>query len=244
MFRRTRASGDGPPVSRVRPAASPHTDAVLVGSPRLSARLRALSLAVLVLTVPLVAGCGGGDDDGGGPDGTTEETAPDPFALDEPDPGRGVAVIGVEQLAFEVTECSEEPGADDTEVAVRELLVAGEGETSDSPFTVEITRYRSDTGAGDPVLTETARITEVVDPATTIPESETSVPVELGGLEARRSTGGADGAWLDLADPSADGPLIAQTGDSVDVRATFGPDRARAGDEGLVEGRIRATCPG
>jgi hypothetical protein len=195
-----------------------------------------------VLSVPLAAACGGGSDDGGDDEGT-EETAPDPYALDEPAAGDGVAVIGVEQLTFEVTECSEEPGEDDTAVAVRELLVAGEGETSDGPFVVEITRYRADTGAGDPVLTETARITEVLDPATTVPESETSVPVELGGLEARRTTGGADGAWLDLADPSADEPLISQTADSVDVRATFGPDRARAGDEGLVEGRIRATCP-
>jgi hypothetical protein len=194
-----------------------------------------------VLAVPLVAGCGGDD---GGEDAATEETAPDPFALEEPAAGEGVAVIGVEQLTFVVTECSEEPGEDDTEVAVRELLVAGEGETSDGPFTVEITRYRADTGAGDPILTETARITEVVDPSTTIPPAETSVPTELSGLEARRTTGGVDGAWLDLADPSADEPLISRTADSVDVRATFGPDRARAGDEGLVEGRIRATCPG
>lgn len=205
--------------------------------------LRALSLALLVLAIPLSAGCGGGDDEGAGED-VTEETAPDPFALDEPAAGEGVAVIGVEQLSFEVTECSEEPGEDDTDVAVRELLVAGAGETSDGPFTVEVTRYRSDTGAGATVLTESARITEVVDPATTVPAAETSVPVELSGLEARRTTGGAEGAWLDLADPSADEPLISRTGDSIDVRATFGPDRATAGDEGLVEGRIRATCPG
>jgi hypothetical protein len=214
---------------------------VLLRSSRL---LRALSLGLLVLALPLASGCGGGGDGEGDADDATEETAPDPFALDEPAAGEGVAVIGVEQLTFEVTECSEEPGEDDTDVAVRELLVAGEGETSDGPFVVEITRYRADTGAGDPVLTEAARITEVVDPATTIPESETSVPVELGGLEARRTTGGVDGAWLDLADPSADEPLISQTSDSVDIRATFGPDRARAGDEGLVEGRLRATCPG
>ena len=219
----------------------PYRAAVLLRSPR---PLGALSVGVLALALGLLAGCGGSDDEGGGGDDATEETAPDPFALDQPDAGQGVAVIGVEQLAFEVTECSEEPGADDTEVAGRELLVAGEGETSDGTFLVEITRFRSDTGAGDPVVTESARITEVVDPATTIPEAETSVPVELRGLEARRTTGGADGAWLDLADPSADGPLISQTGDSVDIKATFGPDRARAGDEGLVEGRIRATCPG
>ncbi len=211
---------------------------------RSSRPLRALSLGLLVLALPFASGCGGGSDGDGDAEDATEETAPDPFAIDEPAAGEGVAVIGVEQLTFEVTECSEEPGEDDTDVAVRELLVAGEGETSDGPFVVEITRYRADTGAGDPVLTETARITEVVDPATTIPESETSVPVELGGLEARRTTGGVDGAWLDLADPSADEPLISQTADSVDIRATFGPDRARAGDEGLVEGRIRATCPG
>ena len=211
---------------------------------RSSRPLRALSLGLLVLALPFASGCGGGSDGEGDAEDATEETAPDPFAIDEPAAGEGVAVIGVEQLTFEVTECSEEPGEDDTDVAVRELLVAGEGETSDGPFVVEITRYRADTGAGDPVLTETARITEVVDPATTIPESETSVPVELGGLEARRTTGGVDGAWLDLADPSADEPLISQTADSVDIRATFGPDRARAGDEGLVEGRLRATCPG
>lgn len=218
-------------------ASVPYRAPVLLRS---TSPVRALITGALVLALAALAGCG---DDGGGDD-ASEDTAPDRYAIDQPDAGEGVAVIGVEQLAFDVTECSEEPGEDDTEVAVRELLVAGEGETSDGPFTVEITRYRSDTGSGDPVVTEAARITEVVDPDTTIPPAETSVPVELSGLEARRTTGGADGAWLDLADPSADGPLISQTGDAFDIRAIFGPDRARAGDEGLVEGRIRATCPG
>ena len=111
-----------------------------------------------LLAVLVVAACGG-DDEPEGTDDPPEETAPDPLDIDQPDPGEGVAVIGVETLTFAVTECSEEPGEDDTEVSVRELLVAGEGEVSDGPFTIEITRYRSDTGVGDPVLTEAARFT-------------------------------------------------------------------------------------
>ncbi len=57
MLRPRRASGDGLPVSRLHSAASPHTDPVLVGSPRLPARRlrKVFLLGVLVgLAVALV----------------------------------------------------------------------------------------------------------------------------------------------------------------------------------------------
>lgn len=138
-------------------------------------------------------------------------------------------MLGIEQLTFTVTECSEDPGADDPVEATRELLVRGGGTGSDGPFTVEVLRYRSE--ADRPVTSETARIV--------FGEGE-----DARGVEAMRTTAGADGAWLDLADPEADGPLISRTGEEVDVRATFGPRGAVEGDPGLVEGRIRAHCPG
>ncbi|HXH56375.1 hypothetical protein [Iamia sp.] len=61
--------------------------------------------------------------------------------------------------------------------------------------------------------------------------------------EAKRTTAGVDGAGLDLTDPDATEPLIDRRGDALDVRATFGPEQARAGDEGPVDGRLRARCP-
>jgi hypothetical protein len=83
---------------------------------------------------------------------------------------------------------------------------------------------------GEPVLTETARITFGVDD-------------EARGLEAKRTTAGAAGEWLDLADPEANTALIERRGDSYDVRGTFGPEASRAGDDGLETGRLRARCP-
>ncbi|WCO67438.1 hypothetical protein PO878_01730 [Iamia majanohamensis] len=95
---------------------------------------------------------------------------------------------------------------------------------------MEVTRYLSDTGAGEPVVTETARIL-------------VGAGDDARGLEATRTTAGPDGAWLDLADPAADGPLVDRRGDEVTVEATFGPEGARAGDAGLVEGRLVLQCP-
>lgn len=179
-----------------------------------------------MLLAALVLGACGGDDDAG-PD--TSATPPDPrAALEVPAAGQGVAVLDVQQLDFEVTACVEGPAPDDPVEATRELRVEGEGTGGDGPFTVEILRYRSEADAA--VVSETARVT--------FGEGD-----EARGAEAMRSTAGPGGAWLDLTDPDADGPLISRTGDSIDVRATFGPRGAVAGDEGLVEGRIRATCP-
>lgn len=187
--------------------------------PRLLAALAALALAAVA--------CGGDD----ALEAEPAEVAPDPLAsLAEPPPGQGVAVIGVEELRFTVTECPEGPAPDDPPLAQRQFAVVGQGTSSDGEFEVSVSQYRSDTGQGDPVLTETTRIT--------YGESD-----EARGIEAKRTTAGADGAWLDLLDPGADEPLIARRGDAVDVAAEFGPEGARQGDEGTRTGRLRATCP-
>jgi len=148
----------------------------------------------------------------------------------EPTPGQGVAVIGIEQLSFTVTGCTEGPRPGDPPEATLDYLVEGEGDTSDGPFQVEISRFRSDTGVGEPVITETAQVTFGVDD-------------EARGVEAKRTSAGGGGTWLDLTDPEATAALIERRGDSYDVRGTFGPEAARAGDEGLEAGRIRARCP-
>jgi hypothetical protein len=189
---------------------------------------------VAVVAVAVLAACGGG---GGGEEEPSDSTSadelspvPDPLeTLAEPPPGQGVAVIGIQELSFTVTACTEGPRPEDTPEATLDYLVEGEGDTSDGPFRVEVSRYRSDTGMGEPVLTETARITFGVDD-------------DARGVEAKRTTAGAGGAWLDLADPDATSPLIERRGDSYDVRGTFGPEAARAGDDGLEEGRLRARC--
>lgn len=185
-------------------------------------------MAAALALVAAAAACGG--NDGPGP-ASAEVTVPDPLAsLAAPDPGRGVAVLGVRELRFTVTACEEGSGTGDTPLATRELQVTGRGEGGDGPFTVTVTRYRSDTGQGVPVVTETATVIYGDDD-------------EARGIEAKRTTAGPGGTWLDLADPEADGPLVERVGDAVDVRATFGPRGARAGDAGLVEGRLRARCP-
>lgn len=195
----------------------------------LSLRRRIPALALTAACLVGAACAGGGD---GGDDGSPVTVATtDRFdALGDPGPGEGSAVIDREDLTFEVTACADGAAADDPPEATRESSLTGTGETAEGPFTVEVTRYRSDTGAGTPAVTETARIL-------------TGEGVEARGIEAKRTTAGVEGAWLDLADPDATEPLIDRSGDAVDVRATFGPEQARAGDDGLVEGRIRARCP-
>ncbi len=193
-------------------------------------------LVLLVVALVGLGGCGGGDGAGDGttdgPDATDGASPLDPLdAVAEPAPGEGLVVVGFEELTFTVTECIDGPRPDDTPEATLDHSLVGEGETDDGPFTVLVTRYTSDTGAGDPVVTETVRIVFGADD-------------DQRGVEAKRTTAGPDGSWLDLADPAADGPLIERTGDAYDVRATFGAITARAGDTGLDEGRLRARCPG
>lgn len=195
---------------------------------RRPSRPSARPLAVLAVTMVLAA-CGGDDP----ADDAVDELAPpaNPLeSLSEQPPGQGVAVIGIEELSFTVTECADGPGPDDTPEATTELRIEGDGETGEEAFRVEAVRYRSDTGVGDPVITETVRFVFGTED-------------DARGLQAKRSTAGADGAWLDLADPDATGPLIERTDDSVDVRASFGPEGAVAGAEGIVTGRVRFTCP-
>ncbi|HMJ77674.1 MAG TPA: hypothetical protein VK507_16965 [Iamia sp.] len=190
-------------------------------------------LAAVVVLAGLVAACGGGGGDESSDSTEADELSPVPDPLEtlaEPTPGQGVAVIGIEELSFTVTACTDGPRAEDTPEATLDYLVEGEGETSDGPFQVELSRFRSDTGVGEPVLTETARVTFGAD-------------VDARGVEAKRTTAGLDGAWLDLTDPDVDAALIERRGDSFDVRGTFGPEAARAGDEGLEDGRLRARCP-
>lgn len=187
-------------------------------------------LAVVAVIVGLVA-CSGGNGEEGSDTTEADElsSVPDPLeTLAEPTPGQGVAVIGIEELSFTVTACTEGPRPEDTPEATLDYLVEGEGETSDGPFHVEVSRFRSDTGVGEPVLTETVRISSGVDE-------------EAVGIEAKRTTAG--GEWLDLADPEATTALIERRGDSYDVRGTFGPEAALPGDEGLDVGRLRARCP-
>lgn len=192
-------------------------------------------LAAVVVIVGLVACSGAGGDDGQTAEESTEvdelSPVPDPLeTLAEPTPGQGVAVIGIEELSFTVTACTEGPRPEDTPEATLDYLVEGEGDTSDGPFRVALSRFRSDTGAGDPVVTETVRITFGVDD-------------DARGVEAKRTTAGTGGAWLDLTDPDATVALIDRQGDSYDVRGTFGPEAAVAGDDGLEVGRLRARCP-
>lgn len=187
--------------------------------------------AIVVVLVGLAACSGGGGDDASDTTAGDElSSVPDPLeTLTEPTPGQGVAVIGIEELSFTVTTCTEGPRPEDTPEATLDYLVEGEGDTSDGPFRVEVSRYRSDTGVGEPVVTETARVTFGVDD-------------DARGIEAKRTTAG--GEWLDLADPEAETPLIDRRGDAYDVRGTFGPEAGRSGDEGLEVGRLRARCPG
>jgi hypothetical protein len=186
----------------------------------------------VVVAVAVLAACGGGGDPEATDSTAADELSPVPDPLEtlaEPTPGQGIAVIGIEELSFSVTGCTEGPRPDDPPEATLDYLVEGEGDTSEGPFRVELSRFRSDTGVGEPVLTETVRVTFGVD-------------ADARGIEAKRTTAGAGGAWLDLADPEATTALIERRGDSYDVRGTFGPAAARAGDEGLELGRLRARC--
>jgi len=180
----------------------------------------------------LVGACGGGSgDDATDRPAASSTTGPDPLtALEEPDAGEGVAVIGSDHLPFTVVVCQTGPAEGDTPEATLELRITGQGEVDGEVFTIEITRFRSDTGVGVPVVTESASVT-------------VGVGDEVRGLVARRSTAGPEGEWLDLTDPEADGPLIDQVGDAVDVRGNFGIDGATAADA-VQSGRVRARCPG
>lgn len=186
-------------------------------------------VAVAALTAGLIA-CGNGDD---GADETLDELVPPTNPLEslaEQPPGQGVAVIGIEELSFAVTDCADGPQPADTPEATTELQIEGTGETSEESFRVEIDRYRSDTGVGTPVVTETVRFLF-------------GTGDDVRGVQAKRSTAGAGGEWVDLVDPEANDPLIDRRDDAVDVRASFGPEGAVHGDDGVEVGRVRATCP-
>ncbi|HEU5152668.1 MAG TPA: hypothetical protein VFU19_19415 [Iamia sp.] len=193
---------------------------------------RTVRRLTVVAAVVLLAACGGGGGEEASDSTAPDELSPVPDPLEtlaEPTPGQGIAVIGIEELSFAVTACTEGPRPDDPPEATLDFLLEGEGDTSDGPFRVELSRYRSDTGVAEPVVTETVRITYGVD-------------ADARGIEAKRTTAGTGGAWLDLTDPEATTPLIDRKGDAFDVRGTFGPEGARAGDEGLEVGRLRARC--
>ena len=217
-------------------------------------------LTVVALVVLVGAACSSGGDSGAGAGGSGDEQAPpDPReALAEPAPGQGAAVIGFEELTFTVDECVDGPRPDDTPAATLDYEVRGSGRSSDGPFTVSITRFSSDTGTAGPVITETARVVfaEVASgDASDLPGSDTEGEADAapGGhattgsdgtvVEARRTNAGPKGTWLDLADPTAEGPLVERTGAHVDVRGAFGPPAATAGVAGIEPGRLRATCP-
>lgn len=189
-----------------------------------------LCLAVVATVAAGLLACGNGDDEA---DEALDELVPPTNPLEslaEQPPGQGVAVIGIEELSFAVTDCADGPQPDDTPEATTELQIEGAGETSEESFRVEIDRYRSDTGVGTPVVTETVRFLF-------------GTGDDVRGVQAKRSTAGAGGEWLDLADPEATDPLIDRQDDAVDVRASFGPEGAVQGDDGVQLGRVRATCP-
>ncbi len=197
--------------------------------------LAALRRTLAVLAVGCLVACGGGSADAGADD-TAEvdelSPVPDPLeSLAEPTPGQGVAVIGIDELSFTVTRCAEGPAPGDPPEATLDFVVEGTGETSDAgAFSIEVTRYRSDTGASQPVITETAQVVF-------------GTGEDARGIEAKRTTAGVDGTWQDLADPDATGPLVERRDAAIDVQASFGPEGAVHGDEGIQEGRIRAACP-
>jgi hypothetical protein len=191
--------------------------------------------ALVVLAVLCLVACGGGGSDEGSDDtADVDELSPVPDPLEslaEPPPGQGVAVIGIDELSFTVTRCVEGPEPGDTPEATLDYLVEGTGETSDAgAFTVEVSRYRSATGDAEPIVTETARVV--------FGEGDAA-----RGIEAKRTTTGIEGTWRDLTDPDATGPLVDRRDDAVDVEASFGPEGAVQGEEGIEEGRIRAACP-
>lgn len=118
-------------------------------------RIPALAPIAALLVGAACTGSTDGDDDGA----PVSAPATDRFdALDDAEPGEGSAIIGVQELSFAVTACADGSAPVDPPEATRESSLTGTGETAEGPFTVEVTRYRSDTGTGTPVVTETARV--------------------------------------------------------------------------------------
>lgn len=191
--------------------------------PRPSVGLLILGVAVLA-----IVGCSGDDGDGAS---SPPPTTADPFAaVEAPTAGSGSAVIGVDRITFTVTSCATGAAPGDPAVARREFALVGSGRVGSTIFAVSVSRYRSDTGQGRATVTETARVA-------------TGTGDDQRGLEAKRTTAGKDGAWLDLTDPKADAPLITRAGGTVDIRANFAPEGGRLGDEAVTPGRLRARCP-
>ena len=182
----------------------------------------------------LVAACGGG---GGGEASDSTEAdelspVPDPLeTLAEPTPGQGVAVIGIEELSFTVTACTEGPRPEDTPEATLDYMVEGEGDTSDGPFLVQLiplpVRHRRGRAGAD----RDGRASSS-GPTPTPGASRPSAPPPVSTAPGSTSP-----------TPAANTALIERRGDSYDVRGTFGPEGARIGDEGLEDGRLRARCP-
>jgi hypothetical protein len=189
-------------------------------------------LAVALVLVVALAGCGDdGDDDGltfddgasGEPGDPVAGPPAEPPPLPEPSPpGTGTFVLGGSASTFSVTSCRTEPLPDEPEAAQTLLAIAGEGTTASGiEFTIEITRFATGTDVrtftDSVAYADTARI-----------------------LHGQRIE--VAGQVTDLRDEDARSALLTPRADGVAGRGIVGPPGSVAGDQGLIGIAFDATC--
>jgi hypothetical protein len=180
---------------------------------------RALPLLAILVAASLVA-CGHSSPPAPTLPAVTTTTLPIEAA------GHGTVILGGQVEPFTVSSCVDGPSPTTTPDATEQFRLSGAGQVGTFSFTVSVTRYESDSGAGTTTFTETAAVAD---------RSGSS------DIEARRTS--INGTWLDLNDPTAKTPLITHSGSLVTVEAKFGPQDSRAGDAGIVSGILVARCP-
>ena len=138
------------------------------------------------------------------------------------DPGHGALAVGTLLVRVGITVCDLTPVTDPSNGVRTNVLVSGDDGKGGA---LSISQRQTSGANGTQTTTETITYTS-------------------GGNTLESSRIQIGGAYHDLRDPTATGPLFTVDGDTVRGAGVFGPPGSAAGDPALASGSVIARCPG